>query len=54
MTQKQLKRRAENRKYYLNVRARGLAMTSFMMPLALVPEVRQYIKTRSQELVLNK
>jgi hypothetical protein len=47
-------RHIENLLYRQRIAKRGLIITTFLMPVVLIPEVKQYIKTRSQELVAKR
>ena len=52
MTQQQKNRQVENQKYMDGKRARGWQVATFLCPSAIREDVKNYIKTRSQELVL--
>lgn len=52
MTQHQKNRQAENKKYMDKQRARGWQVATFLCPSAIREDVRQFIKTRSQELLM--
>jgi hypothetical protein len=46
-------RAGENEKYYKSIKARGMVITSFLLPPSLREEVRQYIKMRMEAMRLN-
>lgn len=46
MTQKQLKRHQENQRYMARKKAAGWKVATFLVPAAMVLEIKQYISTR--------
>lgn len=46
------KRTEENLRYRKRIAERGLIVSNFLMPVILIPEVKQFIRQRSQELLM--